>query len=444
MRFSALALTLLFAPIATFAQSSGDILDASSSSASSSVSSIAAGTATVTIEQTAIRGVNGSWILALPDQTQRTGNGDTETLVDVPSGNYVVYATLPSGMKSTIRIYRNDVLDQFYERQQTPLVIQPGENVRIAIHYHLDRTGIVSVKSDPSGTLFTLTGPDGLSYTGTTPAVYEDLPEGQYKVQYESFSDGCVKPAPKASQLVEDGRISFDIRFECDAATKARARLSKESAKYLTIIADGSEVQLRDVLQSDWFATYVFEAAKRNILSGYRTDAGVLTGTFGPGNNVTIAELSKIAHRMAGLSEEPFLNVAPRNASGANQWFSPFIASSENRGWVIYGNPVLDPTRPATRAEVVVTLLQAFDVGLRWQKGNVFHDVPVTHPYAAAIETAAQDGIIAGRSDEKGNNTGIFDPEAAITRAEIAKIITTMLTTYKSPTALRNAASRER
>ena len=87
--------------------------------------------------------------------------------------------------------------------------------------------------------------------------------------------------------------------------------------------------------------------------------------------------------------------------------------------------------------------MQAFDVSLQWQKGNVFKDVPVTHPYAAAIETAARDKVIAGRTDESGASTGMFDPNASITRAEIAKIITTILDTYKSPTSLRNAAARE-
>ena len=86
--------------------------------------------------------------------------------------------------------------------------------------------------------------------------------------------------------------------------------------------------------------------------------------------------------------------------------------------------------------------MQAFDVPLKWQKGNVFVDVPVTHPYAAAIETAAGDEVIAGRTDAAGKSTGTFDPDASITRAEIAKIITTILDTYKSPTSLRNAAGR--
>jgi hypothetical protein len=437
-----LLLALLLVPAAAFADS-GDVVSTETGSYAEETV-IPEGRATVVVEQTALAGTLGSWLLSFPDQTQRSGVGESETLSDVPSGKYVIYATQPSGTVSTIRIYKNGTLDKSFDRQQTPFPVYPGDSIRISINYRLENTGTISVQSDPPGTVFVLTGPDNLRRDGVTPQTYQDLPEGQYKVQYDAFDADCVQPAPKADQLVRDGRVAFNVVFDCASANKARERQGKDTQKYLTIVADGKDVQLQDVLQKDWFSTYVFEAARRNILSGYRDEAGNPTGTFGPANSVTVAELSKIAHRMAGLSEEAFAGVAPKNGSGAGQWFSPFLASSENRGWIIYASGTIDPTRPATRGEVIVTLMQAFDVPLSWQKGNVFTDVPVTHPYAAAIETAAAAEVVAGRSDAEGVPTGAFDPEAPITRAEIAKIITTMLDTYPSPTALRNAASRRR
>lgn len=439
MRASAALLTLLFVPAVTFAQSGETVAD----TAPEEQVGIPPGIATITIEQEAVSGAMGSWLLSLPDHSQRTGTSASETLSGMPSGNYVVYAKLPNGASSTIRVYKNGVLDKLLERQQTPIAVYPGDDIRVSIQFRLTKTGTISVQSDPDGTAFTLTGPENAVYTGITPITYQTMPEGQYKVQYESFGEGCVKPAPKAGLLAPEARVSFTIRIECDAATKAREHAQKEAKKYLVIVADGVDVQLQDVLQKDWFATYVYEAAKRGILAGYRDADGKLTGMFGPGNSVTVAELAKIAHRLAGLSEGAFADVAPKNGSGANQWFSPFLASAESRAWIIYADGTIDPLRPATRAEVVVTLLQAFDVPLKWQKGSVFRDVPVSHRYAAAIETAAGDSVIGGRTGESGKSLGIFDPEASITRAEISKIITTMLSTYKSPTTLRNAAARE-
>lgn len=444
MRLSAAILPLLLVPAVAFADSGDTVIDESSSQSPQEETTVVIpeGTASITIEQVSlVPGVQGSWLLSMPDHTQQTGAVGAQVLTDIPSGNYVIYANLPNGTLSTIRIYKNGVLDKFLERQQTPFAVYPGDDIRIAIHYRLDKTGTVAVQSDPAGTAFTLYGPDNAVYEGTTPQTYEALPEGQYKVQYAAFAQGCVTPAPKAGQLVKDSRVSFDVKFDCDAANKVRERQSKDSKKYLTIVVGGKDVQLQDVQQSDWFSTYVFEAAKRDILSGYKDAAGNPTGSFGPGNSVTVAELGKIAHRMAGISEEAFANAQPKNPAGAGQWFSPFLASAENRGWIIYAGGAIDPTRPATRGEVLVTLMQAFDVPLKWQKGNVFTDVPVTYPYAAAIETAAADEVVAGRTDAEGKPTGAFDPDASITRAEIAKIITTILDTYKSPSALRNAAN---
>jgi hypothetical protein len=443
MRRTAFLLSLLLVPAVSFADS-GDVMTDTTVDGTTDETIIPEGQGTIIIEQVALAGTLGSWMLSSPDQTERTGAGASQTLSDIPSGKYVVYATLPSGTVSTIRVYKNDVLDKSFDRQQTPFAVYPGDVIRISINYRLENTGSVSVQSDPEGTVFTLSGPDNLSLSGVTPQTFQNLPEGQYKVQYENFDEGCVKPAPKADQLVREGRIGFNITFDCEAATKVRARKGKDDAKYLTIVADGKDVQLQDVLQKDWFSTYVFEAAKRDILSGYRDEKGDPTGTFGPGNSVTVAELTKIAHRMAGIDEASFKNTAPKNGSGAGQWFSPFLASSENRGWIIYADGTIDPVRPATRGEVMVTLMQAFEIPLAWQKGNVFTDVPVTHRYAAAIETAAKAEVIAGRTDQDGKSTGLFDPEAPITRAEIAKIITTMLDTYKSPTTLRKAADRQR
>lgn len=440
MRHALLFASLLLAPAVSFADSGDVVTDAVPAEESTAIPE---GTGLIIIEQASAGGVLGSWLLSLPDHTQRNGSSTSETLSDIPSGNYILYANLPSGAVSTIRIYKNGVLDKSFDRQQTPFSLYPNEVLRISINYRLEKTGTVSVQSDPPGTNFVLTGPDGMVRTGTTPAAYAGIPQGQYKLQYDAFGEGCGKPAPKADQLVEDGRVTFAVTFSCDAATKARERANKDTTKYLTINADGQEVMLQDVLQKDWYATFVFDAAKRGILSGYRDETGAPTGTFGPGNNVTVSELLKIAHRMAGISEEPFLHSPPKNGSGAGYWFSPFLASAENRAWIIYADGTIDPVRPATRAEVVVTLMQAFDVGLRWQKGNVFADVPVAHPYAAAIETAASEGIVSGRTDDAGAATGLFDPEAPITRAEIAKIITTMLAKHKAPATLRNAANRQ-
>ncbi len=166
----------------------------------------------------------------------------------------------------------------------------------------------------------------------------------------------------------------------------------------------------------------MFNAARSGIIGGYKDGSGSLTGEFGPANNVTVAELAKIAHKVGGFSEMG-LGAAPINPNANGQWFTNFIISAEERGWTIYFDGTIDPLRPATRGEVLMTILQALNAPLHWQTGSVFGDVMPRTPFAAAIETAAKAGVVEGRKDENGKLTGNFGPNDPVTRAEIAKML---------------------
>ena len=90
-------------------------------------------------------------------------------------------------------------------------------------------------------------------------------------------------------------------------------------------------------------------------------------------------------------------------------------------------DPEMDPLKPAMRGEVVITLLQAVDIPLQLPKGKLFSDIAIHTPFAAAIETASRENLIAGRTDSQGNSTGTFGPEEPVNRAEMAKIISQVL-----------------
>lgn len=398
------------------------------------------GKGTITIEQkNSYDNVIGSWHLFKPAQQEQTGAGQMTTIADTPAGTYTIKLIVPDGMSPTIRLYRGTEQLDFVERPQITFKLADGEHLTIVSHYSLLKTGTISVQSDPLGMTFTLTGPNGFSKQATTPTSYEGVAEGMYKVQYDAL-DGCVLPAPKSSQLTDKGRISFNITIVCKEADKLRDREETKGTKFIMIRVDDQDVTLRDVPQTAWFATHIFDAARKGVLSGYKDESGRPSGEFGPGNNVTVAELAKIAHRLAGISEDSFLRTNPENLQAQNTWFSPFIASAESRGWTIYKDTTIDPLRPATRSEVVVTFLQVLDVPVRWQKGSLFTDVSARTRFAAAIETAAEDGLATGRTDEKGKPLNLFDPEASINRAEIAKIISNVFTVYKR--AAKSSAPR--
>ena len=83
--------------------------------------------------------------------------------------------------------------------------------------------------------------------------------------------------------------------------------------------------------------------------------------------------------------------------------------------------------------------LQALDIPLQWQKGNVFSDVTRQTSYAAAIETAYHEGMIEGTSADQGSSLPQFLPDSSINRAEMAKLLITIQEKIKKLNASSSA-----
>ena len=196
-------------------------------------------------------------------------------------------------------------------------------------------------------------------------------------------------------------------------------------SKFISTNVDGKIVTFTDVLQSEWYATYIFDAMKAGILSGYRGEDGAPLGKFGPENTVTVAELAKMAHKIADVDtlEEGVME---------GPWYTPYVRSAQRNHWLIYLRPELDPERPATRGEVLATLLQVLDVPRNWPKGEMFADVAPDLPYASEIETAAAEGIVSGEGAQEGGSKAAFHPMQPVNRAEVAKILVLAIQKYKA------------
>ena len=190
-------------------------------------------------------------------------------------------------------------------------------------------------------------------------------------------------------------------------------------------------MELTDVPGNAWFAPYIRSASVRGVLAGYRDADGNVTGLFGPGNFVTIEELAKIALKTAGL-DETSCGSEVRNPAAKGRWSENFIRCAESRGFSLYSDGSINPARSATRAEVVVTMLQAWEITASPLPDGerVFKDVSASTQFASFIERAAKDGIVSGTADASGAPTGLFLPDASVTRAETAKIATLVYDAY--------------
>lgn len=383
---------------------------------------------TVTIEQTGPSGTVGSWTLLTPDQTSLKFSTATHTISVYKTGNYTLFAQSPAGMSAKVFLYKGGALVTSVDRPQISFVIAEGDApLRITLNYVLSRTGNVSVNSDPSGIPFELKGPNDWSITGITPYAITSTPVGQYVIQY--LPPGCVQPKPQSQLLQKDGRLNFGIAISCATLQIDKEETVEENDDSVNMMVGGENVNFSDVPQSSWFAPYVFAVVKTGVMSGYKDADGNPLGKFGPENAVTIGELAKLAHEIAGIDEAE-VDTPAENRGARGEWFEPYVASAESLDWLIYQDPKLDLLRPATRGEVIITLLQALDVPLLWPKGKIFTDVFRRTPFAAAIETAATKKIVSGEGTVEAPR-GLFHPGDPINRAEIAKILSILIDQFK-------------
>jgi len=390
----------------------------------------------ILIEQQSPTEALGEWTLLKPDQTSVKLRTKSYTVELTTVGNHTIFVEPPEGMSTKIVLTKGEAEElKSTDHPQLSFSVSAGDNLTISIQYILSRVGIVSISSDPPGVPFEMEGPNKIIYKGITPASFKTVPEGQYTVRYSP--EGCIAPRPQSLQLRKDGRINFTYNVvSCDTFVPVTEEGEPDQETellrmhFVTVTVDGKPVVFEDVPTEAWFAPFVFNVIKAGVLSGYRDAEGNPTGRFGPGNNVTIAELAKIAHRISGVNET-MVSDPPKNRRARNAWFSPFIASAEQRDWVIFQDTAIDPVRPATRSEVLITLLQALDVPLAWPSGELFRDVTRRTLFAAAIETAANAGIVSGTTDALGKPTGLFNPASSINRAELAKIVNLTMEKYR-------------
>lgn len=256
------------------------------------------------------------------------------------------------------------------------------------------------------------------------------IPLFTYASEYDSFLrelDGLSEEIVTQTEALE--RVQYEMDYEANPDIFPRgAKYDVEVDGYRSAVVSETHVftkvgdipvVLNDVPVDTWFAPYVREMS--GIISGYTDANGVPLGLFGPADNVTLAQLAKIAINASGKNTE----ICPANsvnASAKGSWAEKYIGCAEMYRFSVYLDSAVDVGRPATRAEVVVTMLQAFSVTFENSTGRTYSDVPENHAFKDAVTMASNLGIVSGYKDDNGLATNLFGPDNAINRAETAKI----------------------
>ncbi len=170
-----------------------------------------------------------------------------------------------------------------------------------------------------------------------------------------------------------------------------------------------------DVPADAWYAPYVNQLADDGILD-------TTQDSYRPGDLVNRAEMAKLAVTAAGIpveeaSEAPFTDVP------MGVWYTDVIYTASKNGVVAGDTKDGVPTgtyRPGdavNRAEAAKIVVNAFQFAEDTTGGPHFPDVATDAWYYAFVETAFNNGLVAGYPD------GDFRPGNNINRAEIAKVI---------------------
>jgi|CXWL01.1.fsa_nt_gi hypothetical protein len=176
-----------------------------------------------------------------------------------------------------------------------------------------------------------------------------------------------------------------------------------------------------DVNDSDWFSPYVATVSGWGVVSGYKDAEGNPLGKFGPANSVTVAELLKMSFKAAQADTSTCGAVAPVHQSAVGHWAQEYVSCGEQKDMRILRDLNLDINRTATRAEVISVMNDTFGENVPPLYSN-FKDTQ-GHTLESDVAFAYTRGIVSGDKDTKGVETGVFRPNEAINRAEVAKIV---------------------
>lgn len=179
-----------------------------------------------------------------------------------------------------------------------------------------------------------------------------------------------------------------------------------------------------DVSVGDWYYPYVNDLTSMGIVSGYED------GCFGPANEVTRAEFTKMvlgAAEWKGLygsvamsDQDIYFNDVP-----SDTWFWHYVNQAAANGFVKgYDDDTFRPSSPITRAEAAQIL---YNINPELQNLNYpepFEDVNESDWYYMSVAALYNAGIVNGTSPTT------FSPARNLTRAEAAKMISNFMFTY--------------
>lgn len=179
-------------------------------------------------------------------------------------------------------------------------------------------------------------------------------------------------------------------------------------------------VDLSDIADH-WAKASIEKSVELGFVSGYED------GTFRPNGTITRGEISAMLAR--ALKLEPVnTGFIFADQSQTPVWAQPYIQALAKAGYISgYEDGTFCANKDITRSELVVMIVRVRGLEVRPNATLTFKDADQVPGWAKPyVATAEEAGLI------KGNGLGIFNPNAAATRAEAVTLILAMLSTRNS------------
>ena len=172
----------------------------------------AAANGSLTLEQSSPDSVYGQWILTLPNGSEYKTSLKTKILNDLPAGTYRVAVRAPDRAVTKITLKRGPSLLQENPATIMTFELKDGEALRLKAGYTY--TGTVKVHSNPSGIAFIMTDMNGGVFSGTTPAVFNDMAPIMYRLNYDVTRD-CEVRKSQERVLIEGSSLILYSNLNC-------------------------------------------------------------------------------------------------------------------------------------------------------------------------------------------------------------------------------------
>ncbi|HAI98907.1 TPA: hypothetical protein DCL30_05270 [Candidatus Peribacteria bacterium] len=169
----------------------------------------------MTINQISPTSALGSWSLTKPDGSVLHNQQQVTSLVTpIAAGTYALNVIAPPTAKTQIVAKDGANILRSVEGTTMSFLVTEGATITIVITYSF--TGTITVDSNIPGVPFVIRGEANVvTYSGSTPAVYQAVPSQEYTVSYNTV-DGCVTPRNQTRSLRADYKITFFGDYRCD------------------------------------------------------------------------------------------------------------------------------------------------------------------------------------------------------------------------------------